>query len=77
MPKSTTGVHNPKEPSSVSSMALDDTFNYFTDLTDCQGESSDMVAAAVAAAAADKNSTSFDANACENKQVFRKPSFQL
>ena len=64
MPKSATDVCNPKEPSNALSMALDCSAKHSTDLTDCQGESSDM------AAAADKNSTSSDANPCEKKQVF-------
>ena len=65
MPKSATDVCNPKKPSSVSSMVLDGTSKHSIDLTDCQGESFDM------ATAADKNSTSSDANPCENKQVFQ------
>ena len=62
MPKSTTGVCNSKEPTSVSSMILDGTTDHSIDLTDFQGKSDMPVAA-------DKTSTSSDANTYENKQV--------
>ena len=35
MPKSTTDVYNPKEPTSVSAMVLDGTADHSIDLTDC------------------------------------------
>ena len=63
MPKSTTGVCNSKEPTSVSSMILDGTANHSIDLTDFQSKSDMPVAA-------DKTSTSSDANTYENNQVF-------
>ena len=61
MPKSATDACNPKESSGVLIMVLDGTAKYSIDLTDFQGESSDM------AAAADKNFTSSDPNPCKNK----------